>query len=59
MALVDHLKRVINKPEKSALVGQINMCLQGLYDCFDRNGRKLGLMTVGGGLADRILDLRI
>jgi hypothetical protein len=59
MALVDHLGKVITKTDKAALVIQINLSLQGLYDCFDGKGRKLDLMGVGGSLADEILNLKI
>ena len=59
MALVDHLGKVITKPDKAALVSQINLSLQGLYECFDGKGRKLDLMEIGGSLADEILKLEI
>lgn len=59
MALADHMGKVITKPEKAALVSQVNLSLQGLYESFDGKGRKLDLMEIGGNLADKILDMNI
>jgi hypothetical protein len=59
MSLVDHLRKVITKPDKAALVSQINLRLQGLYESFDGKGRKLDLMEIGGNLADKILNMEV
>ena len=59
MALIDHMGKVIIKPDKYALISQISLNIQGLYECFDRKGRKPDLMIIGANLADEILNLKI